>query len=474
LQLARAQGQEEIYSNKSARAILIGLLDFWLENDFRNEGWWFDVVLVPRQLLAAAIMLEPYLLSHQRRKLKSIVLRGVLHPCQNYEVRSHQGANNLDLLHNTLSYAIFQRKTYLILKVSTLLQKELSFTRKNKRRRGHGVQKDYSFFQHGPQLMTGSYGLNYFTKSVAILNLLNGTNVAIHPRAIDFLSTFLLEGIRYAVHTKNSHYLTNGRSFSRPNGESLKLLEQAVETLLQLKPTRFREIENFLLLLHNQTSSFSSVKYFPLSFFLASLYKGSYIAVQGGNQKIINSEYFNGENVLGRNLGYGGVTTYQYTGLEYANISSVWDFSMLPGSTAYHETDEELRAVHKSLAASALYRSTTRHSGGGVSNDGLIGALFTDLENEEGLYSRQFYVTNGRGLVVCLGNSVTNLKAGNQKPIFTTIDQTYAKNPYYNNSILVGTRDIAAGHAIYNSAFAYYDLGDSGGGGDGVCNIGER
>lgn len=457
LGLARLEGRRSIDTNESARSVLIELLDFWLQNDFQTNGWWYRVIQVPRQLLAAGIMLEEHLSKRQKRKLSSIASRGVLHPCQAHSVRAHSGGNHLDLLHNTLSYALFRQKGFLLLKTRALVEKELSFKGKKRGRRGeNGVQRDLTFFQHGPQLLAGSYGLVYVKRAVSIIELLANTSLRFSKHTEDFIIEFLLGGMRYAVHTRNSHYLANGRSFSRPNGESLVSLEDSLEALVRLSSgQQAQKLQDFLAHLQTRPGLFSSTKYFPSSFFLASHHQGTYMAVKGAHQGMINSEFLNGENPLGRNLGYGGVTAYQHTGLEYANISSVWDFSMLPGSTAYREGDEELR----SKRPSAQYRSKTAHSGGGSSEEGTLGALFVDLVDGHGLLSsRQFYVTNGEGLMVCLGNSITNARTENQKPVFTTLDQTYAQNPSHDNTSLTGAHNLSAGSAVYNAAFAYYSL----------------
>lgn len=460
LALARTHGKGKISSDKSARRALLSLLDFWLDNDFQTKGWWYRTVKVPRQLLEAGIMLDAYLSRHQRRKLRTISSRGTLHPCQKHSVRAHTGANRLDVLANTLSYALFTRQSFLLLKTRALLKNELSLANKEERtRRAEGIQEDWAFFQHGPHLLSGSYGLVYADRAASMLELLGNASLGLPAASKDFLVDFLLYGVRYSVHRRNSHYLTNGRSFSRPGGESLELLERTLEALLRLCPGR----EGLVALRahlrgEEAAASFAGTKYFPSSFFLASHWQGVYMAVKGAHRSVVNSEFMNGENPLGRNLGYGGVTTYQHTGTEYAGISSVWDFSMLPGSTAYKEQDDDLRSTKKRFEA---YRTTAQHSDG--RERGGLGALYVDLAGEDGLASRQFYVTDGKGLMVCLGTGITASQTTNKKPVLTTLDQTYARDPKHRNTTLTGRHNVSvAGEAVYNGAFAYYSLGSSG------------
>ena len=457
LALARAKGKEQIGSDENTRSVLLSLLDFWLENDFRSKSWWYRTIKVPRQLLAVGIMLDGHLSGRQRRKLRSISSRGVLHPCQAHGVRAHTGANHLDVLHNTLSHALFTRQAFLLLKTRALLEKDLSLPdRKKTTRRAEGVQEDWSFFQHGPLLVSGSYGLVYADRAVHMLEIFSNASLRLPRHSEDFLVDFFLRGVRYAVHKQNSHYLTNGRSFSRPGGETLALLEHALAALLRLRPGR-QELQAFRAHLAGERNTpFSGTKYFPSSFFLASHWQGTYMAAKGAHQDTINSEFFNGENPLGRNLGHGGVTTYQHTGAEYAGISSVWDFSMLPGTTAHKEEDDDLRSRQEA----EQYRSKTRHCGGASSEEGGVGALYVDLEPKDGPSSRHFYVTNGKGLMVCLGTDIRAPRSG--KPVLTTLDQTYAQHPTHRNASLAGLQDVSAdAGAVYNAAFAYYRLDSS-------------
>jgi chondroitin AC lyase len=439
-------GKDLIASNKSVNAYVIGTLDYWLTNDFKCPNWWYNEIYTPQILADIGLMLKNYLSEERIGKMKTIIERGVL--CYCHKTLDWTGANLLDAVDTTIAYSFFSESPYFLKKAVAFTEDEIFVSDGDT----EGIKNDYTFYQHGAQQAIVSYGLVYVYLITHFAHFLDGTSFQISNEKMGILVDFILSGQRYAIRGNNSNYLTNGRSFSRKNGNNAITIRNSAETLISLKNCPKKDkLKEFSNSFENFSFSLNETKYFPYAHTLFDISPDYYIAVKGAYNGFTNSERVNSENILGRNLGYGGVTTYQYTGNEYNNISALWDFSKLPGTTAYNESDEEL----ENYSENNPYRSSTTHSD--ACADGKIGALYVDIENEDGLYCRQAYITYN-GLMVCLGNSLSNTKVNNIKEVCTTINQVYAKKPIYKGSDIDEARVITDNSAIENGEFAYYNL----------------
>ncbi len=450
LQMVRYYGKEEIGSNETVRALVLRTLDYWLNKDIKAPNWWYNEIGIPKSLADIGIMLKPFLSTDETCKINRVLERGALVPYN--DVKSWTGANLMDGVDITIKYAFFAGKPYLLKKAVAYAEKEIFISGGET----EGIKPDYSFYQHGAQQAIASYGLVFTVNLAELAHLLNGTSFQLSETKLGILVDYILHGQRYALRGNQSNYLTNGRSYSRRGGSNANSIRSVIGLLLALQETPKKEkLQEFYNSFNDLSYSLNHVKYFPYSHTLFDISPDYYIAVKGAYQGFINSELVNYENLLARNLGYGGVTVYQYTGHEYDEISAVWDFAMLPGTTAFYETDEKL-ASYTGNSGSYKYRSTTTHSGG--AGDSLAGGVYVDIENEEGLYSRQAYICY-KGLMIGLGNSITCSNSGNTRQIFTTINQVYADNASFQGSPIEGTRSINDNSAVFNGAFAYYNLG---------------
>ncbi|MFX0101172.1 MAG: polysaccharide lyase family 8 super-sandwich domain-containing protein [Candidatus Hodarchaeota archaeon] len=449
LTMTKKYGKDLIASDDDVRETVIRTLDYWINNDFRSLNWWYNEISTPQEIADIGIMLKNHLSNQQIGDIAKIIERGIL--AQGYKTLAWTGANLLDAVDTTIQYSFFAEIGYYLKKAVDYAENEIFISDGDT----EGIKEDYTFYQHGAQQAITSYGAVYVSIIAKLAKFLNGTLFQFSSEKMDILVDFILYGQRYAIRGNNSNYLANGRSFSRKNGNSAVGIKNSVGTLISLEGTPKKgELQEFYDSFDDLNSSINDTKYFPYSHTLFDISPDYYMAVKGAYDGFINSELVNSENILSRNLGYGGVTTYQYTGSEYNDISALWDFSKLPGTTAYNETDQELRDYHGD-STGFQYRSVTTHSDG--RSDGTKGGLYVDIENEEGLYSRQAYICYN-GLMVCLGNSLSNSKNPNTKEVFTTIDQVYANNPTCNGSVIEGMIQIDNNSAISNGQFVYYNL----------------
>ena len=123
------------------------------------------------------------------------------------------------------------------------------------------------------------------------------------------------------------------------------------------------------------------------------------------------------------------------------------------------ETDDELAAWAEQVKTDTQdsnIKTTNDYSGG--YSDGTVSVMYTKLVNEEGLTALKTYIQLN-SITICLGTDITCTKENNEKFINTSIEQCYLNNASYNGQSIDGTViTVTDNKAIYNGAFAYYNL----------------
>jgi hypothetical protein len=121
-------------------------------------------------------------------------------------------------------------------------------------------------------------------------------------------------------------------------------------------------------------------------------------------------ESINGENLRGAYLS-DGVTLLQRTGCEYRDIEPIWNWNMLPGTTADTTTDPGLRANLREVNLSGFVGQVSSGEMG-------ISAMYYNRLQVQA-YKSYFMVD---GMLVALG---AGINGANRKNIVTTINQRF-------------------------------------------------
>lgn len=459
-------GETLIAGDENIRGTVLRTLDYWLAMDFISADERANKIDVPRYLTDIGMMLKPYLSVNRVGRMKTVIKRGSLSIGAFNGLNKWKGAFLAEAALNSMRYSFFAEKPYLFKKSLARLNGTLVITEGS----AEGIKPDNTFYQNGAQAATSGYGAVYFCDVAAVAVLVEGTSFRLGEEKLALLTDFALYGLRYAYRGMLSNHLFNGVFYSRSGGNSAGAVKSAIGQLLTLERMPKKEqLHAFYLSFDDVSLSPDETKYLSYARTLVDSAPDYYMAVKGAYAGFISSERINDENILGRNLSYGGMTLYQATGNEYENMSAYWDFSMIPGTTAFYETDDALKK-YTGGAGSYSYGSSTTHSGGYA--DGVAGVLYVDIVNEEGLYCRQAYFIYD-GMTVSLGTSLKCTDTKRFRTVYTTIDQTYAVHTKYKDTemkvsskiedelpsqIVKAVRDNAA---VYNGAFAYYNLCDA-------------
>ncbi len=303
---------------------------------------------------------------------------------------------------------------------------------------GEGIQRDFSFHQHGPQLYNGGYGHDFMVDTCKYAVLLAGTRYAFTPEKLSLLADHLLEGSGHMIRGKLLDYSAYGRTLVRRDAsEGAVEFEAACDGLAALLPERAAELGALKEHIRGSgaPASFVGNRYFWNSDFMTHQRDAYYMSVKMISNRTVGTETINGENVKGCWLPFGA-TWIVRRGDEYKDIFPVLDWGRLPGVTSPHTTDAFTKDVRQ-----------PEPFVGGVS-DGAYGAaamVFGESETQP-LVPLFKALTHGQKAwfffdreIVALGAGITSTR---DAPIGTTLNQTLLHGP-----VLIDGHEVGAGES---------------------------
>lgn len=343
-----------LFDKPEARDAAIRALEYWAQHDFTSPNWWHQSIGTPMGLCEAIILLGDECSSPLREKLRPILDRS--QPGMTAQNRVWLAGVEL------LKGAIYDKPEW-IGEGAAAIAEELRVAAPG----GEGIQPDWSFHQHGPQLQFGNYGLAFFAEMTKWGTILHGTRYEFAPEKISILNSYYNNGIRWVLFLHEMDFSACGRQISP--GQPEKKYRAAVNTINRLNrtlgiPGKVTEKE----------LRFSGSRYFPDSdFYVQRNGAECYWSVKMTSSRTVPSETVNSENLLGRLTGHGA-TVFVSDRNELTDIGGVWDWRKIPGVTSVQD-DSLLLCKDPGLRNRLDWV-------GGVS-DGEIGFCAMDFDNGE-------------------------------------------------------------------------------------------
>lgn len=383
-------------------------LNFWLENDFQCPNWWYPEIGVPQVLAPVLILMEAELSAEQFEKGIRILNRSAI---------GMTGQNKVWQSGNVLLRNLLLKNEDTIRMAATSIQEELVVST------GEGVQPDWSYHQHGPQLQFGNYGLAYVGDMIKWIKILRNTPFQFDETKIEILRNYLLEGQKW-VNWKNRYDISAcGRQLFP--GSQVSKAESLARYLSKMKQldaenSSYSGIEkDGNMTIEKEWENLTLAKHFWRSDFHVYRSPEYYFSVKMCSKRVIGAESCNAENIQGYYMGDGATFLYQ-SQEEYNDIFPFWDWKKIPGTTV--QQDDSALPV---LTASG-YRIESDFVGGLVGN--IVGkypaiSVAVMQYNREGLTARKAWFMMG-DMIVCLGNSISS-KSG--LPVTTSVNQSFLK-----------------------------------------------
>ncbi len=423
----------------------VNALRYWLKVDPTSTNWFQGEIASPTNIGEILMLLK------NTNILPKTLQDSLLTQMSQGNVVKAVGANKLDIAIHMIYRACVTRDKALM--DSAVHQAFLPITLANKQ----GLQSDYSYLQHGPQLQIASYGQVFLNGEYKVASWLLGTSYALSAEKVKILDHYLVDTFLKTIRGRYIDFNTEGRGISRndvldkkniseqKNGHALLTLAKKVS---QKNTEKLEEAQQRIS--EKQAPSF---KIEPLH---THFWKGDYTLhlrpaysfnVRSVSKRTIRAEQGNNENLLAKFLPDGS-TNIQRSGSEYFNIMPIWEWDKIPGITSRdYPVDQKMTIEWGERGLSPFV--------GGVS-DGVYGASVYQLNYNEVRAKKAWFFFDDE--VVCLGADINSFA---KESITTTVNQAWAKGAvkaFANGKLSTVNKKLSTNNLqwVWHDSIGYY------------------
>lgn len=390
------------YKNQGIGRILHKGIAYWGETWPSCPNWWHNDIGVPKKLTAVLLMMYDELSEDEiNTGLKALERSNF----------GRTGQNKVWLAGNNLMKGLLTNDESLIIRARDQIAEEIKVTDRE------GIQEDWSFHQHGPQIQFGNYGLAYAESLSFWFRVLEGSPYMFSDRQREILENMIMDGICRSVWNGVMDPSYCGRQVfinaGRGKAYSLAVAAQNMAALKSPRSKAFHEIAMEILSPDTHTDILRGPKYFWRSD--CGIYRTEewYSSIRMHSERTVGFEYTNKENLLA-NFSADGALLFMQHGREYENIFAHWDWRKIPGTTTYED-----RLPIRCPESDAEKTNRSLHVGG-LSKDNI---LCTTMELErDGLHALKsnFFFED---LVIALGSDIRS-----SDPAFTRVTTAIDQN----------------------------------------------
>ena len=386
-------------------------LDFWFKSNPKSTNWWQNTIGQQLTLIDILNIIEKDINPTLLRKGIFLLNDPTKIPSQYKTGQNLVWYASEQFARGTLNGSSNDISTGL-----RIIQSQIKITT------GEGIQPDFSFHQHGPQLYNGSYGLEFIKSLIYFAKVTNNTKFAFAKHNLQLLASFMLKGTGMMIRGRTLDYSTLGRAVTRKDADqAATTLLPIYEDLKKLLPEKQKDFSNLINHINGTGAAYSFIgnKYFWDSDFMVHQRHDYYFSVKMVSNRTIGTEQGNNENLQGGWLAYG-LTYIMKSGSEYKNIFPIWDWNKLPGVTCMEAANPILNNQDYSLSGFVS----------GVS-DGIYGAATMQI-NRLGLTGKKSWFMFDNE-VVALGSDIKSLSSF---AVNTTLNQCIApKSTMLNDGV---------------------------------------
>ncbi len=317
--------QSPFYKSARLSELLHRAAGWWFDNRPVNPNWWHNDIGVPKKLAAAMVLL--------RDELSEEEIQGTLRVLERSRF-GRTGQNKAWLAGNQMMKALLIEDPELAREARRQIGEEIYITD------DEGIQRDWSFHQHGPQMQFGNYGLAFADGVSFWARVLDDTDYAFSEEQVEIIENYILNGLCWPIWKGVMDPSACGRQL-HINGGRGKAYSCAVAVSNMAAMNRPRsEVFRHIALQNLQPELYENelvgARYYPRSDFGVYRAKEWYASVRMHSERTIGYEFTNAENQLAQ-FSADGTMILMQSGREYENIFPYWDWRMLPGVTAYDD-----------------------------------------------------------------------------------------------------------------------------------------
>ena len=408
------------YNNAGYKEAVKNGLQYWYGSNTSDTNWWFNEIYFPNYLGEILIFMrefdgfipktasvgidEPEILSlFKPTNLRGITSRGT-------------GANAIDIGMHYVYRGLILENGALLENTRNILESILA----------DNIKGDLIYQDHGPQIMTASYGWVFCDGLIRLASYLSGSPAAFDTQAENFgkVVNFIRNTQASSTRGRSWDFSVIGRSVSRENGMTANM--GYLQTLADyIDPENATEYLDILGRLKGNKPANYNVREFNKHYWVSDYSQharsGYLFTVRNTSTRTAESETGNGENLKANYFSYGA-NFISIDGDEYTHIMPVWDWSMIPGTTFPYTTVFPARSIWGNNLGQTTFV-------GGVS-DGVHGASVLDLDHI-GIKAKKSWFFFDKE-IVCLGAGIID---NSNRNVRTTINQAWLKDLSYYSEV---------------------------------------
>jgi len=443
---AYADPAGSLYGNAALRTGILKAYDYWIASDPHSDNWWHNEISTPQSLSETMLLVQGELGAGRLSSGLNVVARAYLPRSQNSGTNT--GANRVDRAYASLNRGLLSGNASLAGESFGAVSDTVIVTT------AEGIQPDYSFQQHGPQLQVASYGMVYVHNVSKFVRFGAGTSLAMPAGKQQTLIDFYLDGQQWFIRGDSFDFTAMGRALTRSGGDATGLgMIGAVNDALAMGGYRTAELTAMKTRLEAARSAgvadpalaLVGNRQFWRSDIMTHHRPDYYASVKTSSTRTYQPETGNGEGLKNLHLA-DGVNLVLRTGDEYDGIFPVWDWRRLPGTTT------EQGSYSLKPASDWGVRGTSTYVGG--VSDGTCGATAFDYARLNVAAKKAWFFFDDE--YVALGAGINGPNAANS--VITTLNQTLAHGAVTYATTGGTTQTLAGGAATRGDlAWVHHD-----------------
>lgn len=404
------------YKNEKLKELIHKSISYWGKTMPKCPNWWHNDIGVPKKMVAAMLCIREELTPEEVAVGLKVLERSAF---------GKTGQNKVWLAGNQLMKGLLTDDEALVVKARNVISEEIVMTDEE------GIQKDYSFHQHGPQMQFGNYGLTFVDVMSFWCSVLYGTDYAFSDEQNSLVMQLISDGMNWTVYKGTMDHNACGRQPFR-NGPAGKA---ASVTIAQ------RQFADMI----PPQGELVGGRYFPCSDYGVFRQKDWFASVRMHSRRTVGYEYTNRENQHAH-FSADAALIFMQSGDEYKNIQAIWDWRKLPGVTAYEDGNQIPLSAVTDIREGRLYVSNDTEAVSGYASEDCLVTAF-ELRRDG---------MSGKKVVVCFKDCIVALGAGlgcslaGVTSLTTALDQTH----------YVGG-DLAGRNWVYHNDRGYVALDDA-------------
>lgn len=407
-------------SKKYDDKVILGL-KFWYKVKRTDPNWWWNEIGIPMKLAVSGILLKDKF----DPELKKIV-------CEAFNdsiLDKWTGTNRTWFAQNVVVRGIISGDAELIRRGKKYLEDTVFISNTL----DDGIQYDFAFAQHGPQLYNNGYGHSMVTDNCKWIEIFEGTEFEFDKEKEEIITSLLLDGHGHMCFMNVADYNTIGRDIVRGyKGRDSRIDDylSAIETLKKVSD-RKEELESLSEFIKGNPRAIERTKMFSSLNIMTGVHNGGYASVRFGSDKVLGGDVIDGKiiNDEDRLSGFRGcfATQYMVSGNEYDRVFPLWNWAFIPGVSC---PEVELRTERGAVMQSSF---------AGGASDGMNGVCGIDL-NEDFSKDEETVVFGGKKACFIIGNDIIHLGYGlySKTNLNTTVNQCNFEGSFIADGIKYG------------------------------------